>query len=698
MAKNDAVLLDGIVGEKAKVENLDVGETFELFAFEQLLKSYDLTRQEIDIGWVDGKNDGGIDGFFTFINGSLLVSPEDFPWPKKGASIEVWIINCKHHSSFKQDPLNTLIPTIEEFFDFGKAVEDFDGHYSSRLLVARENLITAFRATASGVPRLQFKFAYASRGDVSDLAENVEARGNQIKRIVSDFFSDAEVTLDYVGATELIALHRKQRFVLELPYTEQLSTIGGAYVVLVPIAAYADFVSDEQGHLRRYLFDSNVRDFLGSNSVNQDIEQTLVDENSPDFWWLNNGVTILATRAVPLGKTSVGNALQLHDVQIVNGLQTTQTIFKYFSEMSERRHGSYVLIKVIVSDDPAVRDKIIRATNNQSSIQLASLSATDKIQLDIEEILYSHGWYYERRRNYYKNIGKPLERFVEPLFLAQGVVALVRKAPHAASRLKTRFMRDPLSYESIFSDRLPIVVWPKIAAIMKLVDSEIAEDLPRKSGENRLRASWRGAVAITAVAEVLGTFDYSIAELIELDERVLQQVKISDILRRLLSADYGTTEISKIDTKTINYGLRASIGGVEAIGRWQMPKTLEHGSKKNSKKPNQPQKKVELAEKDIENVASRLPAQPWPSGVQREIAIACGLSLRLVARIINYLIAAGRFNNQYDGVVVDCHGKIVAVDASRADPRHLVGEDFVRHLQNGQPPSLLADCSETDGV
>ncbi len=176
---------------------------------------------------------------------------------------------------------------------------------------------------------------------------------------------------------------------------------------------------------------------------------------------------------MPLGKTIAGHALQLHDVQIVNGLQTTQTIFNYFSEIGGRHHPSYVLIKVIVSDDPTVRDKIIRATNNQSSIQLASLSATDKIQRDIEEILYSNGWYYERRRNYYKNIGKPIDRFIEPQFLAQGVVALVRKSPNLASRLKPRFMRDPLSYESIFSDRFPVEIWPKIASLMKLIDTKL---------------------------------------------------------------------------------------------------------------------------------------------------------------------------------------------------------------------------------
>ena len=46
-----------------------------------------------------------------------------------------------------------------------------------------------------------------------------------------------------------------------------------------------------------------------------------------------------------------------------------------------------LLIKVLVSTDVLVRDRIIRATNNQNAVELASLHATDKIQRDIEEIL-----------------------------------------------------------------------------------------------------------------------------------------------------------------------------------------------------------------------------------------------------------------------------------------------------------------------
>jgi hypothetical protein len=44
-----------------------------------------------------------------------------------------------------------------------------------------------------------------------------------------------------------------------------------------------------------------------------------------DFWWLNNGITIIATDFSQHGKT-----LYLDDLQIVNGLQTSFVIDKYF--------------------------------------------------------------------------------------------------------------------------------------------------------------------------------------------------------------------------------------------------------------------------------------------------------------------------------------------------------------------------------
>ena len=69
MAKNDSILIDGIIAQRAedKKPSNDIGEVFEYFSFEQILKQYDPSDEELEAGWVDGRHDGGIDGFFIFV-------------------------------------------------------------------------------------------------------------------------------------------------------------------------------------------------------------------------------------------------------------------------------------------------------------------------------------------------------------------------------------------------------------------------------------------------------------------------------------------------------------------------------------------------------------------------------------------------------------------------------------------------------
>ena len=71
-----------------------------------------------------------------------------------------------------------------------------------------------------------------------------------------------------------------------------------------------------------------------------------------------------------------------------------------------------VLIRIIVTEKAEERDRIIKATNFQTSIPPASLRATERLQRDIEEYFLHNGLYYDRRKNYYKNIGKPQDKIV----------------------------------------------------------------------------------------------------------------------------------------------------------------------------------------------------------------------------------------------------------------------------------------------
>lgn len=673
MAKNDVILLDGILDDRALAESSDRGELFELFAFEQILKSFDLTREEIECGWVDGKDDGGIDGFYTFVNGTLIRNLNETSLPRRGVEIEYWIISCKHKDSFNQDPINTIFPTIEELLNFTRGPEDFSAKYSKELLNARHIALSVYHKTASSLPSIKFSFAYACRGDIAELEVNIEARGNQIKRIVADNFSAATVNFSYVGASELIDLHRQSRTVLQLPYSEQLTAEAGAYVLLVDLQAYSDFVTDDHGNLKRYLFDSNVRDFLGKTRVNHDITESLESIGGPDFWWLNNGVTILATSSRPLGKTSIGNALQLHDVQIVNGLQTTQSIYQHFKSGSDSQ-GRKVLVKIVVSEDIAVRDQIIEATNNQNPVELAALNATDRIQRDIEHILERSGWYYERRKNYYKNIGKPAERFVTPLSLAISVICFLKRAPNVAGRLRQKFMRNQASYESVFNSRTPLTIWPKLAEFIKWSESSLGRSVPIRHGSrSRMQRTWRGAVALCAVAELNGTFQLSNAQIEATDLSKLPDGKADLIFAELVSTEAATLEerthlrrnVGAVDWACIKYAANHNIAGKDQIGRWNLSDAESDSSVRK------------LSDADLAaKIETRLPPQPWKSSLRRDLMEQLELTKGEVFKGLEFLQASGKWPRQRGACVLNGDNIIQAIDPARDDGRFVVGQKY----------------------
>ena len=114
-------------------------------------------------------------------------------------------------------------------------------------------------------------------------------------------------------------------YTLELTYREN-ATSGSSHVALVSMRDYLAFLTDDTGALRRHIFDWNVRDYLGEVEVNREIQSSLANQDSPDFWWLNNGVTVICSRTSIVGKTYV-----LDDVEIVNGLQTSYSIFRTLS-------------------------------------------------------------------------------------------------------------------------------------------------------------------------------------------------------------------------------------------------------------------------------------------------------------------------------------------------------------------------------
>lgn len=199
--------------------------------------------------------------------------------------------------------------------------------------------------------------------------------------------------------------------------------------------------------MNEYL-EGNVRDYQGNVEVNRSIRETLISDTLPeDFWWLNNGITVICSNAIVSGKT-----LTIENAEIVNGLQTSREIFNVLSSKSQQFDERSILVRVIVTEDAESRDRIIRATNSQTDIPSASLRATDKIHRDIEDFFATRGLFYDRRKNFYKNQGKPVRKIVSIGFLAQAVLACALGDPANARARPSRLIKSDEDYRRIFNE------------------------------------------------------------------------------------------------------------------------------------------------------------------------------------------------------------------------------------------------------
>ena len=653
MARNDLFLLDGILDRYITegIPSQKPDEVFEYFATEQILKDYAFSSDQLLSGSVDGRNDGGIDEFFVLVNGHLAENIPPHFWPKSNAELEVYLITCKHDSSFKQAPINTMIPSLIDLMDFSIPSANLTTSYNELVLKKRDLFISTYRRLASCLEKFDIHIVYACRGD-EVIEENIQSKADQAVSICQEPFRDCTAIFSFWGCEKLLTRYREQpKHTLELKY-EQCINQDGQYVVLSTLSDYCNFISDSKGNLNKHLFDSNVRDYLGLNPVNTDILTSLKPKDGPNFWWLNNGITIIGSQA-----HIVGNLIYIENVQIVNGLQTSETIFNYFTQAQPVQDQRSVLIKILISNNPETNTSIIYATNNQTNVNVPALRATDKIQHDIEEVLKAHGFYYERRTNYYKNLGISEKLIVSPLSLASGYVSLIYKNPYRAASLKQKFMRDNKKYEKIFSEKSDLRVWVSIATLIKGIDDLLIQLKPQLNiGKNTVRflKNYRQIILFITLSRLMGTFAFTEKDLIEFNTDLLTEDEVKKTLSDLQEIDDKcfSNKISRAFYATccINTSKKYGVIALQAIRKKNQE--LWSGAMFLSS--------YNLSEELVENVFHELPPQPWPTNIHQQIAKKLGVTGIIVSNAISYLIYTERVNAQVYGYVFDPEGEIVS--------------------------------------
>lgn len=151
------------------------------------------------------------------------------------------------------------------------------------------------------------------------------------------------------------------------------------------------------------LFSENIRGTLSDSDINVQIESSLL-RNPEEFWYLNNGITAISDdiRRMPigLGDRKESSFWRVGNIKIVNGAQTTGSIYAAFLKRPAVVKKGYVQIKVISLENSPLElsSKITTATNTQNKVEAKDFLALDEMQNGLAESFKKIGVQYVFRR------------------------------------------------------------------------------------------------------------------------------------------------------------------------------------------------------------------------------------------------------------------------------------------------------------
>lgn len=342
------------------------------FARKLVTQWLDVDSEADNIIYCDGAGDGGID--IAYLHRSETHEAEGDDNPVEG---DAWyLVQSKYGSAFRG--VNTLLQ------ESVKLIDTLDGKRSKLSSITQELLerLSIFRQQAGELDRIILVFA------------TEEPLSDEQKRVLEDIRA--------MGRNRLGALFDVEQVSIATIYQRLLDEVT-ADVPRITVPLSADLVTSGQGllvgsislqqlyeFLKTYrsivgdldqLYEKNVRRFLGSRGkVNKGMQQTL--KGTPELFGLyNNGITIVVEDFQKNNGT-----LSLIEPYVVNGCQTTRTIWEVFHQRLEAggtgispeqqawrdkaRQGVVVakIVKVGSAGEDLLQD-ITRYTNSQNAVR-----------------------------------------------------------------------------------------------------------------------------------------------------------------------------------------------------------------------------------------------------------------------------------------------------------------------------------------
>lgn len=220
------------------------------------------------------------------------------------------------------------------------------------------------------------------------------------------------------------------------------------------------------------LLEQNVRSFLQfSGKINKGIRNTILKEPHM-FLAFNNGIAATADKIV-LEKSKKGEGFlisKVQDFQIVNGGQTTASIYHTWKKDKADISGIYVQLKINVVKNKVkfseIVSRIAEYTNTQNKVSYSDLSSNHPFHIELEKLsrtifsphIAGHTnqskWFYERARGQYKNSR------LKDGFTKSKQKAFDLKNPKSQNFNKEELAKYINSYQEVLNDKDKLLIGP----------------------------------------------------------------------------------------------------------------------------------------------------------------------------------------------------------------------------------------------
>lgn len=391
-----------------RVENQD--ELFEYFAnysilFQHQPDAFCADSELLDDICTGGGLDGGIDGIAIKVNGFLVKSKDEIEELLKveDVDIEFIFIQSKNKQKCKAQEILAFHTGIRSFFD-----NDSNFPFSEKVLFWRDlkNYIYSDDVVCQWRHNPVVRCYYV----VQSILQEDAQRNSIIETFKNDmtaFCNHVEYHLTDLGAFRKILDRNENRFSVMLPCidTMELNHADKVENSCIAICKAVDFIpilNTAEGIIKKSLFNDNVRDYQGFNSVNSEISKTITEDPS-SFVLFNNGITIVCNSFI-----NNNRRLKIDNPQIVNGCQTSNVIFAAYKN-NICIDDVTLTIKVIATKDSELSNEIVRGTNRQSIVMEEAFEGTRQFHKDLENFMncyqaeFQEKVYYERRTKQYAN-------------------------------------------------------------------------------------------------------------------------------------------------------------------------------------------------------------------------------------------------------------------------------------------------------